>query len=110
MNATRWLKINHVKVLTRVTESWNEATWSSFVSPAITSSSGRPNILYNTITIKKHHFRIQQVPLQVVVPCLGQDDGEDGQGAVLSLEMAHAVVVQLPGLLVPHVPQLVLWA
>ena len=30
---------------TRVTESWNEATWSSFVSPAITSSSGRPNIL-----------------------------------------------------------------
>ena len=109
MNATRRLKIIHEKVLTRVTESWNEATWSSFVSPAITSSSGRPNILYNTITIK-HHFRIQQVPLQVVVPCLGQDDGEDSQGAVLSLEMAHAVVVQLPGLLVPHVPQLVLWA
>ena len=109
MNATRWLKIYQEKVLTRVTESWNDATWSSFVSPAITSSSGRPNILNSTVTIK-YHFRIQEVPLQVVVPCLGQDDGEDGQGAVLSLEMAHAVVVQLPGLLVPHVPQLVLWA
>ena len=71
--------------------------------------AGQISFFSTTISIK-YHFRIQEVPLQVVVPCLGQDDGEDGQGAVLSLEMAHAVVVQLPGLLVPHVPQLVLWA
>ena len=48
------------------------------------------------------------VLLQVVFPRFGEDYGENGQGPVFPLEMAHAVVVQLPRLLVTHVPKLVL--
>ena len=48
------------------------------------------------------------VLLQVVFPRFGEDYGENGQGPVFPLEMAHAVVVQLAGLLVTHMPKLVL--
>ena len=48
------------------------------------------------------------VLLQVVFPRFGEDYGENGQGPIFPLEMAHAVVVQLAGLLVTHVPKLIL--
>ena len=48
------------------------------------------------------------VLLQVVFPRFGEDYGENGQGPIFPLEMAHAVVVQLARLLVTHVPKLVL--
>ena len=48
------------------------------------------------------------VLLQVVVPCLGEHYGENGKGPIFSLEVAHAVVVQLPRLLVSNMPKLIL--
>ena len=57
---------------------------------------------------KETSFFRYDVLLQVVVPCLGEHYGENGKGPIFSLEVAHAVVVQLPRLLVSNMPKLIL--